>query len=63
MDFRLCFETGPPFQIPLFFGEVSHHLSNDFECLMRILGSGNSFLKVVELKPRTLNAILTHLTH
>ena len=30
MDFTLCFETGRPFRIPLFFGEVSNCLSNNF---------------------------------
>lgn len=31
-DFRLCFEKKLPFQIPLFFGEVSYCLSCDYEC-------------------------------
>ena len=47
MDLALYFETEPPFRIPLFFGEVSDCLSNNYECLMHILGSRSSFLKVV----------------
>jgi hypothetical protein len=59
-DLMLHFDTKPPFQLPLFFGEVSHCLSNDCECLMRILGAGNCLLKVVG--PGLGHGTLTHLT-
>ena len=58
-DFVLCFERTLPFQIPLFFGEVSYCLSSDRKSLMHILEPGNPFLNVVG--PSL--AILSHLAH
>jgi len=47
-DIMLYFDMKLPFQMPLFFGEVSHYLSNDCECLMPILEAGHSFLKFTD---------------
>jgi hypothetical protein len=46
-DVILYFDMKKPYQIPLFFGRVSHYLSNGCECLMRILGPGGSLVKAV----------------
>jgi hypothetical protein len=51
MGLILYLDTKQPFHNPIFFGEVSHCLSNVCECLMRILGSGTCFLKVVRPGP------------
>jgi hypothetical protein len=47
VDIMLYFDMKRPYQIPIFFGEVSHCLSNDCQCLICILGAGIWLLKVV----------------
>jgi hypothetical protein len=45
-DVILYFDMKEPYQIPVFFGKVSHCISNDCECLMHILGPGGCLVKV-----------------
>jgi F-box-like len=54
IDIALVVSRYSPFQIPIFFAEVSHHPSNDLIFLMQILGPRMSLVKVALSNPAHL---------